>query len=499
VQEELLTLLASDSDRLFDEVRALVNDQVPVLGALPEAKLRVLWDDFREVLREFLVSADTDALDLWAAEIGTYEEVPGYSMIEMLRALDALASAWLALLFERIEDRSRLLDAVLCMEQGISAVRVARMRAEWGRKEEALQSLSLEFRESEARFERLVECAPAAIATTDLTGTINYVSGRCLEMYGAESADALLGRNSMELLSERDRPRAMANLARTLEVGSLIDEPYLLLRADGSTYPGELSAAVVTDDDGIPVGFVAAVTDVTVRRRAEETIADYQHRLRQLATDRALAEEHERRRIAADLHDGVGQSLAMARMTLHNARTLLPEDSEAAAAISDVLPMLAEAIRGTRSLTWQLASPLLHEVGLGAALEALVEQMAGEHDLGITYRDMGLAAVTPDANLATVVFQAVRELLLNVVKHADASRAEVTGSAGEETAEVLVEDDGCGFDRASLQLQSKDERRFGLFAIRERIELLGGKLTIQTSEGRGASVSVCFPLTPPPR
>ncbi len=494
--DELLEFLANAGDDLFGLGFAGVDHTLPTLAALPEPVLRQAWSRFHAMLIEFLTTRDEGSVRRWAATQSSATAGRGYTIEEMERAFEVFGRITRTALFSRPVDRAALLDDLQRVECAIAVLRRARISAEWSQQQQLLERLVRRASASESRFERLVECAPAAIATTDLQGTITYVSGRCRQLWGSESPDELLGRSALELIAEPDRARAAANLEHTMAHGTLDNEPYELVRADGSTYPGELSAAVLQDSDGTPAGFVAAVADVTERRRTEAAIGDYQHRLRRLTTERVLVEERERRRIASELHDEIGQALAVAKMTVDTQRAELPPDSAVAAALGDLSPLLADAIRGTRSLTWALASPLLHEMGLSAALEALSEQMGEKHHIEIEYVDLGLSGVRPDADVATVVFQAVRELLLNVVKHSGAHSVVVTASAGEETAEVQVEDDGNGFDPAAVDLFSIGEQRFGLFAINERIELMGGKLSIRSYEGRGTSVSVGFPREP---
>jgi two-component system, NarL family, sensor histidine kinase UhpB len=487
VADQLLEFLTGAPDDLFE---------VGFARALPEPALRRAWGGFLTMLIEFLEMGDEESVQQWAAGQSNETVGRGYTIEEMERAFELFGQITRTALFSRPVERTELLEDLQRVECAIAVLRRARISAEWSRQQQILERLDRRVSASESRFERLVECAPAAIATTDLQGAITYVSSRCRQLYGTENPDELLGRSALELIAEPDRARAAANLEHTMARGVLDNEPYELVRADGSTYPGELSAAVLQDSDGTPAGFVAAVTDVTERRRTEAAIGDYQHRLRQLTTERILVEERERRRIASELHDGIGQALAVVKMTVETECAELPPDSSVAAALGELSPVLADAIRGTRSLTWALASPLLHEMGLSAALEALSEQTEEKHHIEIVYEDLGLSGVHPNADVSTVVFQAVRELLLNVVKHAGARRVVITASAGEETAEVQVEDDGKGFDPAAVNLLSVDEQRFGLFAIHERIELMGGKLSIRSYEGRGTSVSVGFPREP---
>ena len=219
------------------------------------------------------------------------------------------------------------------------------------------------------------------------------------------------------------------------------------------------------------------------RKIARQALVDsrdsYHGQLRALAAELSLTEERERRAIAADLHDHIGQTLATARIKLDALGGLR--------GVEEIRTLVDEAIRYTRSLTFELSSPVLYELGLAPALESLAERMREKHGLAVAVEDDG-AAKPMDDDVKVVLFKAVRELLMNVVKHSRAGRAEVVLRRVDRAVEIVVEDDGVGF------AAPVERGGFGLFSIREGLRHCGGELAIRSETGAGTKVLLKAPL-----
>lgn len=224
------------------------------------------------------------------------------------------------------------------------------------------------------------------------------------------------------------------------------------------------------------------------RRRAQAELVDHQTRLRDLASEVVLAEQRERRRLAQHLHDQIGQVLALAQIRLGRLRQL-----GAAESMCDSLEgLLEEAIARTRSITCELSPPVLYELGLEPAVQWLAEQSSRQGGVPVTVEREGEAAAV-SADVRVTLFQTVRELLANVVKHAGASRATVSLRWTAGGVAVTVTDDGVGFDPAAVSRRAVSDS-FGLFSIRERLRHLGGKMDVDTAPGRGSRITVWLPL-----
>jgi signal transduction histidine kinase len=234
--------------------------------------------------------------------------------------------------------------------------------------------------------------------------------------------------------------------------------------------------------------------EIDEHRRSRAMLDTYHDKLRRLSSKLFLAEEDERRRIAVELHDRVGQSLTVSKMRLDALAACSPEDREASR-IREVGDILEKTIADTRMLTFELSPPVLYEFGLGAALEWLCEKFGREHDLDIDYHS-DADALPQENHLRVMLFQAARELLFNTVKHARATRVRVRMAVADTRLEITIEDDGRGFQPVRINADSSGNPGFGLFSIRERLDDLGGALDIRSESGRGTRVSLRCPLSP---
>ncbi len=232
--------------------------------------------------------------------------------------------------------------------------------------------------------------------------------------------------------------------------------------------------------------------EIVERERAVELLIEHQERLRSLALELSRTEECERRRIAQGLHDQVGQTLALSKMKLASMRQT-NDDAGLIQELSVVYDLLSEVVEFTRSLTFELGSPLLYDLGLEPALDGLAEQIAAQFDLQVSYRDDS-APKPLSEELKVVLFQIVRELLFNITKHANARSVQIASQRRDTDVEIRVVDDGDGFDVGAVLADPSRERGFGLFSIRERLKYLGGEVTIESEPGRGTTVSLIAPL-----
>jgi PAS domain S-box-containing protein len=232
--------------------------------------------------------------------------------------------------------------------------------------------------------------------------------------------------------------------------------------------------------------------DITERKRAEGRLLAYQRELRSLASQLLLAEQRERRRIAAALHDGIGQSLAVSKLRLGQVLQRA-SGGELGEPLREVWRIVDQAVQQTRSLTFDLSPPVLYELGLGAAVEWLADQMQERHGLKVAVAN-GEQAFECDEQTGVLMFEAVRELLMNVVKHAGTDSARVSIAADGGRLRITVADDGVGFNASDVRPQAGDVEGFGLFSIKERLEHVAGGLELDSRPGRGTRATITAPL-----
>ena len=225
--------------------------------------------------------------------------------------------------------------------------------------------------------------------------------------------------------------------------------------------------------------------EVAQRRAAEDAIQAQQGRLRALSADLALTEERERRQLASELHDGIGQLLAVVRMRMDAAGPPAPE------AAREVTALVDRAIAETRRVTRRLSPPVLYEASFGSALEWLAEDMRATHGLRVEVTLRGTPALRDELRL--FLFQAARELLVNVVKHAHAARAAVSVFCDADCLRLIVDDDGRGVRPDVLELPRQAHGGFGLLNIRERLTYLGGTIDVECPPGQGSRFTLTVP------
>ncbi len=203
-----------------------------------------------------------------------------------------------------------------------------------------------------------------------------------------------------------------------------------------------------------------------------------------------LSEESERRRLAVELHDQIGQVLAATKIKLGSLRKQISTaglDEQCGEAIA----LCDQAIKFTRSLTSELSPPILYELGFEAALEWLARQHRERYGISVEMIDDRQPKPLSD-DVRVLLFRAVRELLVNVSKHAQADSITISVAREASDIRVVVEDDGIGFDIS----KAKVGEGFGIFNIRERLELLGGSVDMKSEPGRGTQVILKTSLRP---
>jgi signal transduction histidine kinase len=230
---------------------------------------------------------------------------------------------------------------------------------------------------------------------------------------------------------------------------------------------------------------------VVERERAEERLITYQKQLKSLASEVSLTEERERRRIASDLHDSIGQTLVVTKMKLEELREMkISVDVDCL--LNDIRQLLEKTIQDTRSLTFELSPPILYELGIEPAVEWLTEQF---QEYGMVIDFVNDKQFKPlDDDMRGLLFKAVRELLVNVYKHAKAQNIKVSIQRDGNNIRIEVEDDGVGFDASGIRFSASKTGGFGLFNMRERVEHLGGHLEVGSQPGDGTQITLVAPL-----
>jgi PAS domain S-box-containing protein len=377
-----------------------------------------------------------------------------------------------------------------------------------------LESVLNSLRASEERLRRLGRAGRIGLYEWNVDANRAYSSPEAFELFGYQPSAEANYERWLAAIHPDDRARAMGDLTRLLaetRAGRALvssRQEYRFVHADGAVLWLETTTTTELADGQVVIR--GAVRDVTERKRAEDALRDLNAtleqrvrartaelerratQLRAMAAELALAEERERKRMAGILHDGLQQILVAAKFGASTLRQQVAGGEHEAPA-QRVIDLLGQCIDASRSLTMELSPPILSDAGLAAGLSWLARWMREKHGLAVELTAPEQIAPMPD-DLRLVFFQAVRELLFNVVKHAgvNAARVNMTYDNGQSVT-VVVADDGHGFD-AAVQAAASPAGALGLFSIRERFAFLGGRVEIASSPGHGTRVTLHAPI-----
>jgi PAS domain S-box-containing protein len=297
----------------------------------------------------------------------------------------------------------------------------------------------------------------------------------------------VLGRNFVDVIPSVEKYGLLDTFKRVLKTGKPEYHPVAIYK------DGVLKLWKENYVYRLPSGEIVDVyDDITERKSADNKLLIYQERLQSLASELSLVEERERRSIATDLHDQIGQTLSVIKMRCFEVRDELGSP-DLIRQLDEIKELVDQTIQDTRSLTFELSPPVLYELGLVAAIDWLAEQFQVKHGLQCAVEsDSKPKPLSQDFEI--VLFRSVRELLINIVKHAGAKKVKIAIRVNKKNLRIRVTDDGIGFSPEPKSAKTYKDQQFGLFNITERIRHLGGKLEVDSQSGKGTMVTLVAPL-----
>ena len=357
--------------------------------------------------------------------------------------------------------------------------------AERGRVEKALM-------ESESRFRTIIREAALGIALIDQQGRVIEGNPALLAMLGY-APEELRGMEFTRINHPENAESSWKDFQKLLNGNQdvcRVETRYI--RKDGWSGWGRQSISLVREAGGKPKFAIALFEDITERRESEDKIRTYQEQLQSLASELSLTEERERRRLATVLHDQIAQLLVVAKGKFEKMQESTLYRS-LAKPMEEIRRLIEESIRYTRSLVFELSPPILYELGFEPAMEWLAEHMQQQYGLVVEVENDDHPKPL-DNEARVLLFRAVRELLFNVLKHAQTSCARVRLQGDSDHLRVIVEDNGVGFTPDKLAASSGKMEGFGLFSIRERLNYFGGRMEIESTPGEATRVILIIPL-----
>lgn len=343
----------------------------------------------------------------------------------------------------------------------------------------------------EREFRTLVENSPDIIVRYGRDLRRQYVNPAFAAMIEGGTA-ALLGRTPSEYPGHSEAAIFERKLEEVFASGRTLEYEVNWKNANGGEICNLFVLTPEFGEDGAVESVLGVGRDITELRRSSNILLEKQQRLAELSIELSMAEERERRRIATSLHDIIGQDLALARIKL-GLLSKKPHANEDRELLKNAHDLMNRVIKGVRSLTRLIHPPILQSSGLEAAMQWLARQMGEEYGLAVEFRDDHREKPI-SREMQTDLYFAVRELLINVVKHAGTNRASLSLSRENGAYHIVVEDWGKGFNAHNGIDKQAESDGFGLFNIRRRIMFFGGILEIDSSPGSGTRVTIKLPL-----
>ena len=342
-------------------------------------------------------------------------------------------------------------------------------------------------RASEQRFRAMFDNAADGILLISLDGHVRDANPAACVMH-AYARDEFIGRHGREWVHPAHLWQFQEALVATQRGESYAVES-VDLRQDGTTVPVEVRTShFVHHGESMLLGMVR---DISERKQAETVSREQVGQLKALARRVLQAQESERRRVAIELHDELGQSLTAIKINLQ-VRQRIGGQSPAELQAENVA-IVDNALQQVRRLALALRPSMLDDLGLVPALHWLCEQTEARNGLLV-----GCAAGELPSRLApeieTACFRIVQESLTNVVRHARARWVNVALHQEGDTLEVCIEDDGCGFDLAAMRRRALAGACMGVAGMQERAALISGQLTVESTPGQGCRLRLCCPL-----
>ncbi|HJZ89648.1 MAG TPA: PAS domain S-box protein [Gemmataceae bacterium] len=340
-------------------------------------------------------------------------------------------------------------------------------------------------RRADDRFRQVVETAPTGMLTVGRDGAIGMANAQVERLFGYGRGE-LLGRPIDQLVPERlwgpdpaDRDRFFA----AVKSGAMgVGRDLVGRRKDGTEFPIELGLSPLPTARGLLV--LASVTDLTERRQAEDKMRTSQQELKRLTGRLLEAQEVERRRVARELHDDVNQGLALLSMEMDLLAGIRPTSSaEIADRVLGLSGRVKELSSSVHDLSHQLHPSKLEHLGLVTAVRGLCRELEHSHGLHVKFTHQPDPGEVP-VETALCLYRIVQEALRNVVKHSGTDHAAVELSGTADGIRLRVSDDGIGFDPA------QGNGGLGLVSMRERLDLVGGQMAINSRPGGGTRIDV---------
>jgi PAS domain S-box-containing protein len=344
---------------------------------------------------------------------------------------------------------------------------------------------------SEERFRRLFEDAVLGIFQSNEKGKIISANPAIAKMFGYESSEELLadvGQNASRLYANSaDR---WQNIRRVIENDAPIQKETLYRRKDGTTFTGKFHAWKVNDDNDRLLYIEGFVEDITKRKQIEESLRESESRLRFLSSRLLSARESESRRISMEIHDTLGQNLAVLKLQIGSiAKGLRQDQGNLKEDCRKSLRIIDQTIESGRNLARNLSPSIIQDLKIGGTLRWMLDEFEAQNNIRTSLEMSDIDDLFSETD-QIIIYRIFQEALRNIQKHADARHVSVLIRKEGQSIYFRIEDDGKGFDVDENWSRHVAERGLGLAALDERSRMLGGTLDICSRKGRGTRITL---------
>ena len=364
-----------------------------------------------------------------------------------------------------------------------------RLRLELAERRRAEEGL----RRSSEEISDLYNQAPCGYHSLDREGILIRINDTELQWLGYTREEVIGRMKFPELLTLESLKTFEENFPRLKSQGWIRDLEFDLVRKDGTILPVIVSATAIRDLEGMYLMSRSMVYDITDRKRAEKALRESEERLRYLSSQLLLAQENERKRIAGEIHDGLGQLLNIIKTRVENLFQQMDKSKESKI-VEDLIPVIQESIQEARRVQMDLRPSILDDLGILPTMNWFFREFQKTYSNIRIEKEIGLEEEKVVGPLKTVIYRILQEALNNIAKHSKADLVRLSLRETQGAVELIIQDTGQGFDLEETRLVKSSRKGLGLSSMRERAELSGGSFSIESSKGAGTVIRATWPI-----
>ena len=342
-------------------------------------------------------------------------------------------------------------------------------------------------KQAEDRTRLIIDTIPTMAWSLAPDGALEFLNQRWLDYTGLSLKEGI--EEPTRTVHPDDLSRALEKWLVVKATSEVYEDELRLQRADGEYRWFLVRVAPLRDEQGNIVKWFGASVDIEDRRRAEKNLEEAHRQLKLLSRRRVKVQEEERRHLARELHDQIGQALTAAKINLQAA--LEEPDHAKSKRIHETTAILERLLGQVRQISLNLRPSTLDDLGLVPALRSLLDEQGRLASVAVRFSAKNMPE-NLDPEIQTTCFRIAQEAITNAVRHARSTQIRVDLSHENGNLRLQIRDNGTGFDAESAQAQTIG---LGLVGMKERAALVGGRTRIMASRGKGATVDVTLPLT----